>query len=287
MGRIRSVKPEFCKSLSITELSRDTRLHFVMLWTYADDTGRGVNEPRLLKGELWPLDDDITAQDVSGFQNELEANGRLIQYEVDGRPYFEITNWKEHQHPQKPRPSTFPAPIPVEDCNSNDAVVLQEAYDTPTVHVPSVGEGRVVVGEGSKPFVRNPVEEPKPAPESFADLKVDDAEIHTPVKKKPKPEPDPDFEKWWGRYPKPQRIGKQRALKGWHKRRKDYEVEEINIATKTYVADCRKQDRTFKNAETFLHSDDDHVGEWLSKSREVDTEDERAERLTAAGGVQL
>lgn len=145
MGRIRSVKPEFCKSLSITELSRDARLHFVMLWTYADDEGRGVNEPRLLKGELWPMDDDIVAADVAAFQNELEANGRLVQYDVNGRPYFQITNWKEHQHPQRPKASTIPGPDEADPCNDADVVHVQDMYATTPVHVPSVGEGRVEV----------------------------------------------------------------------------------------------------------------------------------------------
>lgn len=110
MARIRSVKPGFFASLDIAELTVATRLHFVGLWTYADDEGRGVDDPRLLKAALWPLDVDVTIEDVEAMQVELEGAGRIVRYEVGGRRYFEVANWHDHQKPNRPQGSKYPAP---------------------------------------------------------------------------------------------------------------------------------------------------------------------------------
>ncbi len=143
MARIRSVKPEFAKSETIAALPRDVRLHFMLLWTYADDDGRGVDNPKLIKAELWPLDDDVTATVVEGWQAQLAEHGRIVRYEADGRHFFEVVNFAEHQHPQKKGESKYPPPssgTPIEP--------LPEDYATATGELPPVV---VVVGEGSFP----------------------------------------------------------------------------------------------------------------------------------------
>jgi hypothetical protein len=112
MGRIRSIKPEFCSSEEIAGLSIGCRLHFVMLWTYADDAGRGVDNPRLIKAALWPLDDEITAAQVENWQVELADAGRVIRYTADGRSLFQVVNFGEHQHPNRPQTSKHPEPPP-------------------------------------------------------------------------------------------------------------------------------------------------------------------------------
>lgn len=108
MGRIRSVKPEFSHSEAIVALPRDVRLHFIQLWTYADDYGRGKDEPRVIKGAIWPLDDDVTPEMVEAWQCVLAAEGRIARYTVDGRQFFEIKNWHEHQKPNRRTDSKIP-----------------------------------------------------------------------------------------------------------------------------------------------------------------------------------
>lgn len=110
MPRIRSLKPEFCSSPAIAALSIPCRLHFAMLWTHADDEGRGIDNPLLIKAALWPLDTDVTAAEVESWQAELADHGRIIRYESEGKLYFQIVNFLEHQHPSRPRPSVFPPP---------------------------------------------------------------------------------------------------------------------------------------------------------------------------------
>lgn len=135
MPRIRSLKPEFATSEAIAALDKVVRLHFAMLWTYADDEGRGVDNSRLIKAALWPLDDDVGHDEVEAWQQQLADHGRILRYEVDGRRYFEVRNWHDHQHPQKPKESQLPPPS-----------------DTGTRHVPDADEPSPVallpVGEG-------------------------------------------------------------------------------------------------------------------------------------------
>ncbi len=96
MARIRSIKPEFFTSLSIADLSVPARLHFIGLWTHVDDDGRALDDARLLKAAIWPLDDSMTNVKVAKLQDELEAHGRIIRYEADGRRCIQIVGW-HHQ----------------------------------------------------------------------------------------------------------------------------------------------------------------------------------------------
>jgi hypothetical protein len=66
------------------------------LWCDCDSAGRGVAEPRILKGAIWPLDDDITPEIIAEHLAELE-NEHLTLYEVDGERYYEIDNFEKHQ----------------------------------------------------------------------------------------------------------------------------------------------------------------------------------------------
>ena len=109
MARIRSVKPEFFTSLDTADLSIPARFLFIGLWTYADDEGRGIADPRLVKADLHPLDDQVSSQDIAALLDELEANRRIERYEVDGRPLFQVVNW-HHQKIDRRTPSKYPAP---------------------------------------------------------------------------------------------------------------------------------------------------------------------------------
>lgn len=97
MARIRTLKPGFFKSRSLSKLPRDVRLTFAGLWCEADDHGRGVADARLLKGALWPLDDDITFLHVSAHLDMLAASSHIRLYEVGDEAFYEVVKWEEHQ----------------------------------------------------------------------------------------------------------------------------------------------------------------------------------------------
>lgn len=138
MPRIRSIKPEFCSSVTISRLSKPCRLHFAMLWTYADDEGRGIDHPLLIKAAIWPLDPDVGAEQVEQWQEELSRNGRILRYQWEGRNLFQVTNWKEHQRPNRPKPSLLPAPSLPDHGPVTDHVPVSDGARIPLSETPQV-----------------------------------------------------------------------------------------------------------------------------------------------------
>lgn len=107
MGRIRTIKPEFPQSESIGRISRFARLLFILLWTIADDAGRTRAASRMLASLLYPYDDDAPEL-IEAWLQELEREGCIFRYEVEGTTYLEVKNWKKHQKIDRPTPSRLP-----------------------------------------------------------------------------------------------------------------------------------------------------------------------------------
>jgi len=112
MPRIRTIKPEFFTSLTIADLPITARLTFIGLWTHCDDEGRCVDDARLIKAAVWPLD-DRTAAEVEEDLKAIAHKSLIIRYEVDGRRYLAVRNWREHQRVNRPTPSRIPPPPPI------------------------------------------------------------------------------------------------------------------------------------------------------------------------------
>jgi hypothetical protein len=109
MARIRTYKPSFFRSEDVAALTFRARLTWLGLWPHCDDEGRMKDNAKLIKGDVWPLD-DVSLEDVEEDLAQLAAEGRIVRYEVDGRRYLAVTNWLEHQRIQKPTPSKIPPP---------------------------------------------------------------------------------------------------------------------------------------------------------------------------------
>jgi len=107
MARIRTIKPEFQNSESMGRVSRDARLLFIELWTFADDLGRARAASRMLASVLFPYDDDAPDL-IEGWLTELERENCIRRYEVEGTTYLEIVNWQQHQKIDHPSQSKLP-----------------------------------------------------------------------------------------------------------------------------------------------------------------------------------
>ena len=107
MARIRSIKPEVPHSESLGRVSRDARLLFILLWTICDDAGRCRGNSRMLASLLFPYDDDAPKL-IEGWQQELEREGCIRRYTVEGNAYIEVCNWLKHQKIDKPSASKIP-----------------------------------------------------------------------------------------------------------------------------------------------------------------------------------
>jgi hypothetical protein len=111
--RIRSLVPAFWSSITLAKLTREQRLFFEGLWSCADDEGRGLADPRWLKGQLFSFDDDLTPEILDAWLKCLAepAIDLIVLYQgLKGQPLYAVRSWTEHQHPQRPSPSKHPAP---------------------------------------------------------------------------------------------------------------------------------------------------------------------------------
>lgn len=151
MARIRTIKPEFFTSLTVASLPLEARLTFIGLWTHADDEGRCVDDTRLIRAALWPLDDRSFA-DVEKDLQQLADASLIVRYTVGGKRFLVVSGWREHQRINRPTRSKLPAP-PAGDgeaATSQDALFSEDAV-SPHDHLTdaSLGE-RKGTGKGKE-----------------------------------------------------------------------------------------------------------------------------------------
>lgn len=125
MARIRSIKPEFRTSLTATQWPREVRLFFALLWGYLDDHGYGVDEPKLIKPDCFPVDDDLTLEVIDKWIELIASYGSLCRFRgPDGRHYLHAPNWADHQRPQHPSAPRFP------ECRLSHETFMNGSHET-------------------------------------------------------------------------------------------------------------------------------------------------------------
>src|SRR5689334_1625155 len=122
MPRIRTIKPEFQQSQSMARVSREARLAFILLWPFADDSGRARGNSRMLASALFPYDDDAPRL-LDGWLAELEREHCVVRYSINGDDYLQVVNFQKHQRIDKPSPSKIP---PFDDPSAKALGSLQE-----------------------------------------------------------------------------------------------------------------------------------------------------------------
>lgn len=148
LARIRSIHPGYNASPDIVQLTVPCRFHFSLLWTYADDEGRGIDNDLLIKAALWPLDEDVSPGQIAAWQQELEQHGRITRYTgVDGRRYFVIHKFERWQRPSRPLTSRLPAPPGSLSARSRSdhGAITERSANGHRGSMPGAGEGE---GEG-------------------------------------------------------------------------------------------------------------------------------------------
>lgn len=113
--------PNLYEDPEIGSLSFGARLLFIGLISNADDEGRGTSDPRQLRKMVFGYD-DVTADQVGEWLQEIvsklskpDGNGgttsNVLLYEVDGKSYYWLRNWKVYQTINRPTNSRLPAPF--------------------------------------------------------------------------------------------------------------------------------------------------------------------------------
>ncbi len=105
----RIIKESICRSDSIDSLSWFEEVLFYRLIVVCDDYGRFDGRPAIIKGACFPLKDDITKKHISEAIDKLSTVGLVRGYEVQGRPYLQLTTWDCHQQ-VRAKKSKYPSP---------------------------------------------------------------------------------------------------------------------------------------------------------------------------------
>ena len=112
----RNVDESFFTDESISDLSDFEFRLWLGLITQADDYGRWDARPAIIKGRIFPLRVNLTLKSIEDAIATLSTASCIVLYNVDGRPYYQLTNWHEHQRVRNSKPK-FPAPAA--ECSEN------------------------------------------------------------------------------------------------------------------------------------------------------------------------
>ena len=113
MARIRSLKPEFWTDEELAcQLTRDERFLYLGLWNLADEHSRLRGDPRYIKGQLFPYDDDITATVPREDARQPRRPGESATVQGRARPVLFLPNLSRHQRleTEKVVPAAQPRP---------------------------------------------------------------------------------------------------------------------------------------------------------------------------------
>lgn len=106
----RIIKETICTSDNLNELSPEAEVFFYRLMVNCDDFGRLDARPQILRAKCFPLKIDTIKTDfIEKWLADLLKAELIILYQVDGRPYLQLTTWSEHQQ-IRAKKSKYPGP---------------------------------------------------------------------------------------------------------------------------------------------------------------------------------
>lgn len=178
MSRIRSVHPGFFRDENLVPCSPFARLLYIGLGIEADDKGIFEWKPVQLKMTIFPAD----SVDVAALLAELVAAGNVRRFEVGGKAFGAIRNFRKYQRPKTPNSihpmpddiaeyvafprkgetsSDEPDPFPPEGEKSpqmedGGGRMEEEAKTLPPAIVAEASQARGIVDEILEAFPRNP-----------------------------------------------------------------------------------------------------------------------------------
>lgn len=178
----RYLKPGIRDSEAIDRVSCQAEVLFYRLLVTVDDFGRADARPAMIKAACFPIKDSVTPAICRQLLDELRVAGLIRAYEVDGKPYLELTKW---DNPPRSKESKFPAPAQTdaqpmradvgdvrgdaaqewadEGDASTDADGLHTDVCNPRTLLPGTGTVTGTVTENRKPRTENREPEPRTA----------------------------------------------------------------------------------------------------------------------------
>ncbi|MEV2239485.1 hypothetical protein [Micromonospora sp. NPDC049891] len=224
------MKPEYWADQDLAEqVSRDARLLYIGLWNLADEHSRLRGDPRYIKGQLFPYDDDLTPDAIAMLLGSLTLAGKVVQYRTPAGTFIYLPKLANHQRLEPDKvPTKLPGPddessVLLKPQSENDTVSSARRSDEFARHL---DESSLLYGTGSMEHV---------SPSSATPTDEDNAALFaTPDPEHTEPQPDltpssapkkswtneqidtdPHWVAFWEAYPR--KTDKGHARKAWLK----------------------------------------------------------------------
>lgn len=230
MARKRYIKPEFFGDPDLAELRIEARYLYAGLWPWMDRQGLIDADPRLIRANVFPHDEKVTAPKVRSWIDELVQHGFVIRFPHQGKTLLYCPKFSTHQRLFPDEKAVF---------NVSDELLEQLRNDTVLPHCSDV-----VPPQSSHSTVQVEVrvrEEVKERVEEYLDQNSNF-----------------DFESVYAFYPR--KEGKAKGLQKLRARNWTEEsFREFESAVKEYARKCRME-RTdakyIKHFVTFVGTDE-------------------------------
>jgi hypothetical protein len=145
MARKRMLSPEMFSSESVTSLPFEARWTWAGLLCYLDDTGRGRDSARAVRGSVYSTEPEVTVEAVAGHLDLIVQAGSLCRYVCCDGGQFHAPSWGAWQKPSHPTPTRL-CPCPVHEPQAAE------------LHSRELSGGLAKSREGSGSTLRNVVE---------------------------------------------------------------------------------------------------------------------------------
>ncbi|HEY0711637.1 MAG TPA: hypothetical protein VGF45_03125 [Polyangia bacterium] len=199
------------------------------MWNLADEHSRLRGDPRYVKGQLFPYDDDMTSEVVAGLLDSLTLAGKVVQYRTASGTFIFLPTLAKNQRLEPDKVATkLPGP---EDFGSvllepKAAIGLDESESRADSSAPGTDESSLLYGTGSmehvSPTSAGPMDEDGTglfdAPASEANDAAPSGSPSTAPKKSwtnAEIDADPHWVAFWEAYPR--KTDKGHARKAWLK----------------------------------------------------------------------
>jgi hypothetical protein len=109
----RFLRPGITNSDRWNKCSFEAQSLFIRLLTLVDDWGRFDGRIAILHSHCFALRSDIDAQRTAALRSEMQTNELIEVYQVEGKEYVQILQWKERVRANsrgEPTPSRWPDP---------------------------------------------------------------------------------------------------------------------------------------------------------------------------------
>lgn len=233
MARIRTIKPSFWDSPGIETLEPMWRLLYIAMWNWADGEGRGKAEARELLGFAFPRDEELTVGEFRRGLGEVRRVFGVYFYRVDGRAFYAIPSWHEHQKIDSRYGPQWPDPIDGEPFDPVTNEQVEEVWpgaavrtESPTVSPP---RPRGDHGAGSRKEEVGNTKSLSPASDT------------------------PEFAQFWSVYPS--KKGKGQARTAFVRALTKASLEEILDGAGRYREDPKRKPDYTKNPATWLNGE--------------------------------